>query len=380
MVNPFRTYVENTIINTRKFQKQIDLHRVWKLVYLSKNQKSQQFSFQEKEMEWYKQPSDSKKFKQVNKILTDQISILLSKIKENDEKIPNCKDIYQERFQKPYLPTSEIEKWSELFLDVKYDIKKENTFESMEFKPSIVQNLTPNQELIELQRIEQERLVQLTSLLKSDIGWSPVVKDSKIQNAGKGLFIDGKCPKGSIVGFFPGMLYKKYPFELNEYHKNIGNFLINGNLSKETFFQTMHNHKVYFEQDQKKISFITKLLFKEDFYRKDVKYLGQRFIHPFANLQYVNHPPKWLLDNVLPFVVEIPFEFQRELLPYIPNAYFSDNSSFSNGMVASLVFISRRQLENEEVYVNYRLDPSQKIPSWYQSLNMIEDERYSRKE
>jgi hypothetical protein len=75
--------------------------------------------------------------------------------------------------------------------------------------------------------------------------------------------------------------------------------------------------------------------------------------------------------------------FPPHLRPYIPNAWGAKLSggqalhgAMESGIIAkSIVLVTTRQVFQEEIFVDYRLDPTQPTPSWYVPINPDVDRR-----
>eukprot|EP01127_Copromyxa_protea_P004325 TRINITY_DN1419_c0_g1_i3.p1 TRINITY_DN1419_c0_g1~~TRINITY_DN1419_c0_g1_i3.p1 ORF type:complete len:150 (+),score=15.32 TRINITY_DN1419_c0_g1_i3:329-778(+) len=86
--------------------------------------------------------------------------------------------------------------------------------------------------------------------------------------------------------------------------------------------------------------------------------------NPYAIAHYVNHSPT--RANVFCCDYNFPLSTPQPLQCYIPNVDFSHTEKESC-IVPSLVFLAARDLEDEEVFLNYNFntsDPS-KLPGWY---------------
>lgn len=59
------------------------------------------------------------------------------------------------------------------------------------------------EETVERTRVEAWRRKLLREMLRAELGFSIVVKESGVPGAGLGLFVDGSAPEGSVVAIFP---------------------------------------------------------------------------------------------------------------------------------------------------------------------------------
>lgn len=72
------------------------------------------------------------------------------------------------------------------------------------------------------------------------------------------------------------------------------------------------------------------------------------------------------LSNVLLYSIDMFGEhLPSELLPFLPNKCFRPPTITSPSLVSKLlVFVAVRDLQNEELFLNYRLNPRSELPDW----------------
>ena len=130
--------------------------------------------------------------------------------------------------------------------------------------------------------------------------------------------------------------------------------------------------------------------------------------HPAALAHLANHPPPGTAPNVVVAAVDWapPPEDAPELRAYFPVVDYAEGSSSSSGgseesdgddpprgrggggggylgrrprggAVPGVALVALRDLEDEELFLNYRLNPNAPggLPSWYSSVDPDEDER-----
>jgi hypothetical protein len=118
--------------------------------------------------------------------------------------------------------------------------------------------------------------------------------------------------------------------------------------------------------------------------------------NPYALAHFARHPPLGITPNCVRLQVDFPSDedakvdpwnatqpFPPHLRPYIPNrwgARVSGGQTLHGAMetnifAKSLVLITTRQVFQEELFVDHRLDPAQPTPSWYVPLNPEADRR-----
>ena len=94
-----------------------------------------------------------------------------------------------------------------------------------------------------------------------------------------------------------------------------------------------------------------------------------------------------MLPNVLGFAFDFssdtatsprPPPFAEHLRPWIPNAYAKPPSWLTNDasvLIPGLVLVTTRAVEDEELFLNFRLNPSLEPPPWYTPVDLHEDRR-----
>eukprot|EP00118_Oscarella_pearsei_P010726 m.67611 g.67611 ORF g.67611 m.67611 type:complete len:275 (+) comp35456_c0_seq4:67-891(+) len=184
------------------------------------------------------------------------------------------------------------------------------------------------------------------SRLCSALPFSLEVRPSSIchPKAGKGVFVNGHAVPGSVVALFPGTVY--LPTHINQLPDN------NANPEDSLYMMSRHDGAV-----------INALEYNDE--------------HPYALGHMINHPPKGSIPNVIPFSYDAPADFPDHLTPLLPNKYFKKPSFFysSKSRMRCLVLLTMQHVKNEELHVNYRLNPRAKLPEWYSPVDSKEDKR-----
>lgn len=138
---------------------------------------------------------------------------------------------------------------------------------------------------------------------------------------------------------------------------------------------------------------------------------------PLAVAHTINHPPRGKLPNVLPAPVAWDRSVPASLLELLPNVSFDGSrqkqralllgkggaaqadappkrwdisdvfrASIAEGVrpaydeeagptLKGLALIATRPLKDEELFLNYRLNPANKLPAWYAAVDAEEDAR-----
>ena len=70
------------------------------------------------------------------------------------------------------------------------------------------------------------------------------------------------------------------------------------------------------------------------------------------------------------------------LSAYMPNIMYCDSNAAAAdggneqlGVIKGLAFVALRQIQDEEVFLNYRLNPQVQKPAWYAPVDVEEDKR-----
>lgn len=112
---------------------------------------------------------------------------------------------------------------------------------------------------------------------------------------------------------------------------------------------------------------------------------GWAWINPYALAHYINHPPRDALPNVMPCQYDFDLRtLDESLWDAVPNrrfrvnrhnagmlerlaAYLSEDAGDAPGRIPGLLMVATRVVENEELFLNYRLNPTseQALPQWY---------------
>eukprot|EP01084_Bolivina_argentea_P281707 482049_1 len=207
-------------------------------------------------------------------------------------------------------------------------------------------------------RPSQQRTI---TLLKDKLGYAMRVKPSSIEDAGWGLWVDGIAPTGSVVGIFPGVVYAPKFVRDAKYQKE---------LFPDPNFQ---------------------LVMRCDNYVVDCKESAKCPWHPWGIAQYSNHPIQGTGPNALQVAYDIPAAsdadwwaskneiFPLELRRHVPYKYrktpgFLDGKFDKKVLVEGVLLVAMRDLENEEVFVNYRFPKTTWHPDWYHPVDKQEDD------
>lgn len=192
-----------------------------------------------------------------------------------------------------------------------------------------------------------------SALLRESLGYSVSSLRSTINGGGRGTFIDGRgATTGSIVAFQPGDIWPK-----------------------EHLMTSAPDVMAHFEGDE---DCQTSLRFDDyvlDSRLSPVNILTREgSMNPWALGHMVNHPAPGVLPNCQSLMLDYTEKMSlRELLRYIPNVYARPPGWQSRVfdpepvVMHSLCLLARRDIENEELFYDYRLQ-SEETPEWYMPI------------
>lgn len=192
--------------------------------------------------------------------------------------------------------------------------------------------------------------------VKASIGWSLEVKKSGIENAGDGLYVDGRVGAGSLIGWFPGDTW------LPEHLKKQGSMK-------------------QFLDDPKHLT----LLRHDDTLIDSRSYFSKcHETNPYTLAHFANHPEKGVKPNVIHLPIDFPADVEHEeVAEFLPNRYPAgfgptwlgtpDRSccGYGIGLIAS------RDVEDEEVFMNYKFNPdAEGLPDWFDGVEGGDEGRW----
>ncbi|XP_015575424.1 uncharacterized protein LOC8277789 isoform X2 [Ricinus communis] len=255
---------------------------------------------------------------------------------------------------------------------------------------------------------------EVSSRLKGLIGYTLNLKPSQIphKEAGQGLFIDGEADVGSVIAFYPGVIYApayyRYipgyprvdacnPYLITRYDGTVINaqpwgF---GGETREAWNGLLvpdvrHSVQIREKGVDRWWKMLSKPLEGTEF-GSAAEVLEQR--NPLALAHFANHPAKDIAPNVMICPYDFPLT-EKNMRTYIPNIIFGNSEevnmrrfgsfwfrSKAKGsgsgipILKALVLVATRALSNEEVLLNYRLSHSKRRPEWYTPVDEEEDRR-----
>jgi hypothetical protein len=165
------------------------------------------------------------------------------------------------------------------------------------------------------------------------------------------------------------------------------------NLKNEKFFNTMYNHDEWINKEFEIKEYYNKKSIKKTLGGDEMNFnlfsnkLGNKFLNPFSlgffyfnffKGNYLNHPSHPYSDNVIQSRFIVDLKFPIEYLEFIPNKYFKKPKLvfLEDGFMKCVVFIAKRKLINEELFIDYQKNPFIIHEDWYQNFNFIQNSKY----
>ncbi|KAL8157539.1 uncharacterized protein LOC141674308 isoform X1 [Apium graveolens] len=259
------------------------------------------------------------------------------------------------------------------------------------------------------------KLSEVSQMFKDLSGYTLKLKPSQIphEEAGQGLFIDGEADVGSIIAFYPGVIYSpayyryipgyprvdaQNPYLITRYDGTVINaqpWGVGGETLELWDGSSVPDIKQAVQGSETGSDRVWKMLSKP----LEGKQLGGygevlERRNPLALAHFANHPAKGMDPNVMVCSYDFPL-VEKDMRMYIPNIvigqgedvkmkkigsfWFKTGSSGSNAssysILKTLVLVATRALSDEEVLLNYRLSNAKKRPSWYTPVDEEEDRR-----
>ncbi|CAI9096722.1 OLC1v1032929C1 [Oldenlandia corymbosa var. corymbosa] len=256
--------------------------------------------------------------------------------------------------------------------------------------------------------------LEVSQKLKDLLGYTLEVKQSEIphKDAGKGVFIDGEADVGTVIAFYPGVVYSPAHYRYIPGYPRIdaqNSYLItryDGTIINAQPWGIGGESRVIWngsgvsepmpnvEGTDKGSDKIWKMLSKPLDGTGAIKGEILERRNPLALAHYANHPARDMIPNVMVCPYDFPLT-EKDMRTYIPNISFGDGEevkmrrfgsfwfkSWKSGsagsnipILKSLVLVATRSLCDEELYLNYRLSNSKQRPSWYTPVDEEEDRR-----
>lgn len=221
-------------------------------------------------------------------------------------------------------------------------------------------------------------------VLDSTCGFYLSVAGSSVENGGYGLWVSGNAPVGGIVALYPGVAYPV------QFHRRIPGYpsiaLSNRHLISR-YDKVIVDAKPW---GKRNIEISFKAESPSNRAEEAIFQLQQN--NPLAVAQWCNHPPPGISPNVVTATLDWVPEYSKGSLlqtrEYFPVIQYGPSHEQIEGsvqpavithdsVVSGLALIAIRDIEDEEVFLNYRLNPNaiSSLPDWYHPVDKEEDIR-----
>ncbi|BDA51210.1 hypothetical protein COCOBI_18-0870 [Coccomyxa sp. Obi] len=234
----------------------------------------------------------------------------------------------------------------------------------------------------------------VTARLQERMGFALHLAPSAVGHAeaGEGLWLKGRAKTGAVVGLYPGIVYTRSHYrDMPGYPKvdRESDFLIS------RFDGAILDAKPWGRGAPEEPPSAESLGYRglQADTLAQLHSLERR--HPFSLAHYANHPPAGRRPNIMIAAYDFR-EGQGGLRRYIPNVMFGhtlakpqEDCTLSGSGTATdierqvgpskavlcLALVATREIEDEELLLNYRLSPGLERPSWYTPVDQAEDSR-----
>ena len=210
---------------------------------------------------------------------------------------------------------------------------------------------TIDEEMNEMIRKYQMINICRSVKLKKELGYSVIALKSSIPGAGRGVYVDGYCPAGSIVAFQPGEVWMK-------------EHLVSIPIEVEKELERNDNYQMSLRPDDHMI----------DSRKSPYTVLTESNSNMMAVGHIVNHPTPVNPPNCKSIMVNFTqsMELTDALKRYIPNTYARPRNLTVMGTfwdreaidMHGMCLVATRDICNEELFYDYRL-MTHHLPQWY---------------
>lgn len=218
--------------------------------------------------------------------------------------------------------------------------------------------INKNDDINETIRYYQLLNLAKATLTRKKLGFSTLALKSTIPRAGRGIYVDGFAPAGSIVSFFPGEVWPK------------------------EHLTSLIARKV-FEIDPKEQLSMRYDDFLIDSRKAPYTVLNNERSNAFAIAHIANHPAPGSYPNCSSVHIDFSEDMglkKNNIDTYVPNTYAKYPSLFGQQAVDlekvemhGMALITARDVENEELFFNYRLSGDKSTyPEWYTVVDQEE--------
>eukprot|EP01112_Ceratiomyxa_fruticulosa_P013797 TRINITY_DN389_c0_g1_i1.p1 TRINITY_DN389_c0_g1~~TRINITY_DN389_c0_g1_i1.p1 ORF type:complete len:356 (+),score=60.62 TRINITY_DN389_c0_g1_i1:154-1221(+) len=222
-------------------------------------------------------------------------------------------------------------------------------------------------------KLEKEAPVEMKYFDGAEIkhpgGFSLRVKKSLIDHpeSGYGVYLSGHCIPGTLIGIYPGVVYSI---------RDLTDEVVNDNDYMISRYDGYVVNGRKWDQDASNTT------------KKSVQlpYLGvnleskalRKYNNPFGIGQYINHPAPGSKPNVMAYAYNFPNDWPDEFKDLVPNRNFESKSplwDFFGPEMRSVLIFATQHIVDSEVTLNYRYNPNNPYPDWYEQPDIEEAKR-----
>eukprot|EP00892_Ulva_mutabilis_P011541 jgi/Ulvmu1/875/UM100_0028.1 len=212
---------------------------------------------------------------------------------------------------------------------------------------------------------------ELRRAVAASLGFRLEVSKSGIEHeaAGEGVWLRGSAELGEVVAVHPGVVYSQ------AYHTEMAGFpniTANNDCILARYDNTLVDARPWAAGQPRPAAAWVDVRQPLD---AALNLVDGR--HPLAVAQFVNHPPRGGKPNVLlaPFDLRLA-EDEAELRRFLPYVTCTATvAATASGRVTGLALVARRRLEDEELFMDYRLNPNHPRPAWYTPVDALAEQR-----
>ncbi len=217
-----------------------------------------------------------------------------------------------------------------------------------------------------------------------DLGFELEVKKSSMDGAGMGLFVKGKAPEGTLIAIVPGLvaltehgdLYSDYldhamAHMLTE-EPGSADDMDDVTLVARADDVLIDTGVDFTEVDEADESTWPKYYIPEPQNSERGQLRLATKVNPFAVGHRINHANDPAKLNVIQLPFDFPDSYPREVYPYVPTRMLAPvdmPSGKASAVAFSNVYVTLRDVEDEEILADYRLDPTNGYPQWYKPID-----------
>jgi len=193
------------------------------------------------------------------------------------------------------------------------------------------------------------------------------LEKSSLSAAGNGVHLEGFVPPGTVVAFYPGIVYEPPHFKSMPNHPQI-------DLENPYLFIRSDDAII----DSKGFSINRTEVKPFEQFLKGKRDFDKIGTNPLAIGHMINHPPESKVPNVMSYSYNFPKKLKEnpQFLSLIPNSYFQENPFWFPAeipLMKTLLLITTKYVRNEELFLNYRYNPAAHKPEWYKAVDEEDD-------